>query len=762
MTSNHSENGHGRDAARYDTDGYAEQAGFADDKPKAADNPLLIVHRLLRGRYFLASILGVIFACVASYLAWSLYVVKYKSQGMLQVEPYREAMMYEDIPGFDMRESPTRFINTQVAAIQRNERIHDLAINEYGLKELGWRSDSDGRQALRGAMDVYPERNSHVITIAARHEQPNLAQQIVTAVMEAYLQYHAEQQGLATQRRESYLRSRVAGLRGEIEEKRGEMNEIRREYGTADNLDEQYQSLVEQRNQLQRSIEQLRVQAERLAGQPEEERFGIDVDQIPLERLANLDDQLRQRVRRRESANLALEQNLLSLGPEHRTIQRLEDEIKTLDRFIEQRAAEIRGKIARGEIVVDAEDMSVDALTPEQLEQQRQLYAETLQDIIAEEERLFIALETVDRLNDEVAITTTNLRDTRNLLEKIQVELSASGGSNERIGVMDNASAPERDTGKRVPMTAAAGMGGLGLGFALVGAWGLIDRRYRYVDELAASDSLPPLVGVIPRLNPKDKDSLKFAALAVHHVRNSLMLHHPPRVERGRLFTITSAAAGDGKTNLARALGRSFAESGYRTLLVDADLVGHGLTSDEGLEGRPGFVDLMRRDPNTEVKPVEAGLEKLHVLPAGRDLHAERLKREPLAATLDALRDDYEIVLVDTGPVMGSLEAGFVAVEADAVVAVISRWSDNKLVRVMTERLTSLGVRRAWAVFNKAEPQDATQSVSQGSLTSRSMRRQLGGDQQPTRRRGIQLFDALQSETAAGESMAPAGSSQGA
>ena len=83
-----------------------------------------------------------------------------------------------------------------------------------------------------------------------------------------------------------------------------------------------------------------------------------------------------------------------------------------------------------------------------------------------------------------------------------------------------------------------------------------------------------------------------------------------------RAFSVTSASSGDGKTSLTLALGLSFAASGSRTLLIDSDLVGAGLTARLGMNGPEGILEAMTTGNLLEyVKQTDVA--DLAILPVG-------------------------------------------------------------------------------------------------------------------------------------------------
>ena len=86
------------------------------------------------------------------------------------------------------------------------------------------------------------------------------------------------------------------------------------------------------------------------------------------------------------------------------------------------------------------------------------------------------------------------------------------------------------------------------------------------------------MIGVLPNL-PKqlsDPEQADIAAHSVQQIRMQLQLE--ASAEKTQVIAVTSPMPGDGKTSLAMSLGLSFAAARSRTLLIDFDLYGRGLT----------------------------------------------------------------------------------------------------------------------------------------------------------------------------------------
>jgi capsular exopolysaccharide synthesis family protein len=213
----------------------------------------------------------------------------------------------------------------------------------------------------------------------------------------------------------------------------------------------------------------------------------------------------------------------------------------------------------------------------------------------------------------------------------------------------------------------------------------------------------------------------QMAALSVHHLRNMLQLQFDTQ-PGGKVYTVTSASAGDGKTSLAIALAMSFAATGRRTIIVDTDLVGRGLTRQLELQGQTGLVEALHKDKlNGEIK--ETKVASMWALPSGvlGNFVPEHLSGGMMKSLIRRLREQYDAVILDTGPILGSLEANVVSPASDGCVLVVSRGQNAKIVRASIARLRRLRATCSGLIFNRAGARDFQRSVSTASVSARSI-----------------------------------------
>ena len=157
---------------------------------------------------------------------------------------------------------------------------------------------------------------------------------------------------------------------------------------------------------------------------------------------------------------------------------------------------------------------------------------------------------------------------------------------------------------------------------------------------------------------------------AIRALRNTILLSD----FEGRLRSIvlTSAVPGEGKTTLTAHLAMANADRGKKTLLVDGDLRRPSLHSKFGLTPSQGLSNVLNGELSWEevVVPIE-GKPSLSLLPAGLGSHrAADLIGPRLFSLLDEFTREYDLILLDSPPILGFAECLQMAAAADGVLIV--------------------------------------------------------------------------------------------
>jgi capsular exopolysaccharide synthesis family protein len=164
---------------------------------------------------------------------------------------------------------------------------------------------------------------------------------------------------------------------------------------------------------------------------------------------------------------------------------------------------------------------------------------------------------------------------------------------------------------------------------------------------------------------------------SVRTIRNTILLSD----FEGRLrsIVITSAAPSEGKSTIAAHLAIANADRGKKTLIVDADLRRPSLHTKFGFTPREGLSNVLTGELPWQdvVVPVE-GWPNLSFLPAGLGSHrAADLIGPRLATLLDEFAKEFDLVFLDSPPLLGFAECLQMAAAADGVL-IISRAGETK------------------------------------------------------------------------------------
>jgi succinoglycan biosynthesis transport protein ExoP len=183
--------------------------------------------------------------------------------------------------------------------------------------------------------------------------------------------------------------------------------------------------------------------------------------------------------------------------------------------------------------------------------------------------------------------------------------------------------------------------------------------------------------------------------------------------DRPCTLVVTSAGPQEGKTLIATNLAATFARGGARVLLVDCDIHRPRLHRVFRSTRAPGLMDLLRSgvtdaDAHTAVNHRLAairrtGIDRLSFLPCGADAQhsPELLEPAMLRGLLKKLRAEFDVILLDTPPVLVSADAATLAASADGVIMVVrAGQTDRGAAELARQRVVSAGGRVLGAVLN--------------------------------------------------------------
>lgn len=698
-------------------------------------NPFQMLHRNLRGRYTITIVLGLLFGLSGAVLGYMSREPMYASTGIIRIQPELPKVLYES----EQSQAPrmfSSFVNSQAQLIGNIEVVR-LALESDEVKTLeaqrGILFDID---EVQDRLRVSPDgRAQEIIRVSYEHADPGVSKVLVDAILSAYITKYGQEGSIKNPGVLSVLKERERTLRASNDTKRGQINSIVREYKT-----ENLEPLVEEatlrlsdlrarKTQIERYLER----AQPVTGEPSstEEPVLETEEEVALRdaRIAALIEQREALIENRDQMMIAE-----GLREEHRDVRRVTLMIENVQATIDERMEQFR----------TGEELSIYD------EEGKQLPSETaLQNQLARLDREIRDAEQVagSLIDSSLELSTlrqdqesiqNRLTEVNNRLVMIETEskLEDNASISGKISIASKPIAARSPTSDPRIKTAAAGFVGLGsLPVIAILALGYLSHRVKYSDDEVLTGTHAGIVGMLPDLGNslEDQELASASAFAVHQIRSQLQIKN--KDQGTRVYGVTSPAPGDGKTSLIIAMGLSFAESGNRTLLVDLDFIGRGLSVHFGHSRAPSLAD--RLSESEEIKQLihETEFPGLSILPAGYgdDMRVSKLAPKSVEALFETLRAEYDTILVDTGPILGSVEAAFVSPQADGVLVVVGRGQYKPLIKKAIDQIHAVDGTIAATIFNRASLHDIRHSTSSMSV---HFSRQFSRQQQEHERRG--------------------------
>lgn len=260
------------------------------------------------------------------------------------------------------------------------------------------------------------------------------------------------------------------------------------------------------------------------------------------------------------------------------------------------------------------------------------------------------------------------------------LETPASGGpSTVKVSIVRDAVASEKPTSPNLKLNVALGLlVGLALGVGVAVLRAVLDTRVRDESDVAkvtatsvigsiGYDEDAPKHPLIVQTSPHSHRSEAFRRLRTN-------LQFLDIADRPQSIVVTSSLPGEGKSTTTINLAITLADAGSHVALIDADLRRPSVAKYMGLEGGVGLTTVLigRAAVEDVIQPWGNGY--LHILPSGQipPNPSELLGSQAMAALLDKLTHTYDIVLLDTSPLLPVTDAAILSKLTGGALLVVS------------------------------------------------------------------------------------------
>lgn len=170
------------------------------------------------------------------------------------------------------------------------------------------------------------------------------------------------------------------------------------------------------------------------------------------------------------------------------------------------------------------------------------------------------------------------------------------------------------------------------------------------------------------------------------------------------VIMFTGPTAGLGKSFVSVNLGAVLAASGKKTIVIDADLRRGHLHKYIGEGAAPGLSDYVAGNADFRSIVRKTAVDRLSIITNGTTPPnpAELLMHERFAQLLEQVSAEYDLVILDTPPILPVTDAGIVGRMAGSVFMVLKEGEHPlKMVEESVRRLRLAGVELRGAIFNQ-------------------------------------------------------------
>lgn len=228
---------------------------------------------------------------------------------------------------------------------------------------------------------------------------------------------------------------------------------------------------------------------------------------------------------------------------------------------------------------------------------------------------------------------------------------------------------------------------GLFLGLAVAGGivlvMELLDNRVSSGEEIEERNGVP-FLGNVPLLPSGIGSKVQPGKYLIEHpmsafaesMRNLRASVKFANIDSpAKLVTVTSSFPAEGKTSLSLSLARMSAMTGSRTLVIDGDFRRHQLTETSGLKPKIGLVEYLLGEAELKEVIQKDTETELDILPltSSRKTTRDVFGSKTFDAMIERLKVDYDLIVVDTAPILLMAETRVIAAKSDQVL-VAARW----------------------------------------------------------------------------------------
>jgi capsular exopolysaccharide synthesis family protein len=684
--------------------------------PKAPE----LLHALKR-RWFIALLVGGLVSCVCASVVWMLMPSgKHQASAIIQMKSTPAGMAVKFTPGDN--ELFEKFKDEQLA-LMKNKTFHARVANNRELAKVPSVAaiPHDERIVLYGDLLSFKWESPEFLNVKMNGDNPEMLQAMLKAFVSTYIEEGQSTEKTRMAAEESAVRISLERIQQQIDAIERKIEEEARQNGlgrdSGGDLALFKQDLQNTQNILQKNEEEENQLKSKLSQIDSELKGEVRVDPDALAKKLQADPRYANALANVDVKRFDLEKLKVSLLPGAARLVAAEDELAKSVKELETARSivlpQIQEEVAsarRAELQIKRAEILATLEAVQGLIKSNKLKIARLQDSIRE-----IAQGTFNNTNKYSELAPLKETKTKLSLQKWAIE-SQIQSAESRLRIFEDASV-NMNLNLKQKIFAAIAVGVVSLaGILLLIAY--LEWRNRRVDgvDQVVTDLGMRVIGTIPAF--PSRASLKSGAAnenqnwrfilneSVNSTRT--MLLHAAKTQQMQVIMVTSAMQGEGKTSLSSQLATSMATAGLRTLILDCDLRNPSMQKLFDIPVAPGCSEILLQEIDISDALQATTVPNLWIIPAGQCNHrviSALAQGNPLEGLFNRLRGQFDIIIVDSCPILPVADTLLVAQYVDGVVfSILQDVSQLPKVLLASERLNQLNIPLLGAVVNGIKP----------------------------------------------------------
>ena len=549
--------------------------------------------------------------------------------------------------------------------------------------------------ALLDDLAISPIRNSRLVDVKFRSPDAALSTRIVNALAKNYIDQNLEYKFSASKEANDWLDGQLAEQRKEVETAEAKLQAYR-ERNDAISLEDRQNIVVQKLTDLNAAV--TRAKTERIQKEAMYKQLrAIETNPAALDTFPAILANSFIQQQKGELAQLQQQYAQLSekFGEKHPEIVKTRSAIQNAQLKLQVEISKVVQSVRTEYQAALAQETSMSAA----LGQQK---SEAL---------------SMNRKGIEYSVLERDMQSSKQLYENLMQRAKETSVSSElkssNIRVIDKAERPRDAVFPRKGLNMLLGLvSGAVLAIGLTFFFEYLDSRLKTPEEVKAHLGLPAL-GMVPALAPqswKGREPLIHIGVppgfaeAFRTIRTNVLFSSAE--EGARALVITSTGPGEGKTTVASNLAIGFAQAGQRVLLIDADMRRPRVHEVFGRRQEPGLSNVMVGNAKASQSVHKTGVPGLWLLAAGHlpPNPAELLGSQRFRDFVTSLKEHFDLILIDSPPVMAVTDAVIAAHAANGVVFVVgSEMTSRQAARAAVEQLEQGRVHFVGAILNRVD-----------------------------------------------------------